>query len=55
MHRKSGFAHGMCRACFEEYLINSGGTGAGQDPPAFTRGVQKALAIEAAQVRIDCN
>ncbi|KAK9803483.1 hypothetical protein WJX73_006996 [Symbiochloris irregularis] len=47
--RQSCFAHGMCRACFEEYLVNSGGTCDGQDPPAFTQGVQRQLAIEAKQ------
>ena len=50
--RQSCFAHGMCRACFEEYLVNSGGTYAGQDPPAFTSGMTKALALEAAQVHL---
>ena len=49
--RQSCFAHGMCRSCFEEYLINSGGTCDGQDPPAFTNGVQRQLALEAQQVR----
>ena len=50
--RQGCFAHGMCRACFEEYLVNSGGTVDGCDPPAFTSGVQKTLLLEAQKVRV---
>jgi len=34
------FAHGMCKACYEEYLEVTGGTSNGADPPAFTAGIQ---------------
>lgn len=39
------FAHGMCRACFQEFLAVSGGiwTDGAADPPAFTKGKKKRV------------
>ncbi|BDA42484.1 probable transcription factor IIIB 90 kDa subunit at N-terminal half [Coccomyxa sp. Obi] len=37
------FAHGMCKACYEEYLEVTGGTSNGADPPAFQKASQREL------------
>ncbi|KAK9267542.1 hypothetical protein L1049_009970 [Liquidambar formosana] len=38
VHKGKGdppFAHGLCRRCYEEFIIISGGLHGGSDPPAF--------------------
>lgn len=46
------FAHGMCRACYVEFLQVAGSSDdAAANPPAFTRGVQKELAAQQAEVQ----
>ena len=35
------FAHGMCRACYVDYVRISGGSVGGADPPAFMRAEAK--------------
>ena len=44
------FAHGMCRACYLEFLQVAGSCEDGAaNPPAFTRGVQRELAAQQAE------
>lgn len=46
------FAHGMCRACYLEFLQVAGSCEEGAaNPPAFTRGVQRELAAQQVEVR----
>ena len=46
------FAHGMCRACYLEFLQVAGSCEDGAaNPPAFTRGVQRELSAQHAEVR----
>ncbi|GBG62695.1 hypothetical protein CBR_g31712 [Chara braunii] len=45
-HKGTGathFAHGLCRSCYEDFLVVSGGLCGGEDPPAFQRAERKRV------------
>ncbi|KAL9225076.1 hypothetical protein vseg_001042 [Gypsophila vaccaria] len=69
-HKGSGsphFAHGLCEACYNEFIKMSGGLDGGSEPPAFQRAERERLAkacsnendksslLDAEQVESNCN
>ncbi|KAK9743052.1 hypothetical protein RND81_03G213700 [Saponaria officinalis] len=69
-HKGSGnphFAHGLCEACYNEFIRISGGLDGGSEPPAFQRAERERLAkacgdendknslLDAEQVETSCN
>ncbi|OVA11069.1 Transcription factor TFIIB [Macleaya cordata] len=50
---KPHFAHGLCKACYDDFIILSGGLQGGSEPPAFQRAERERMAIAATKEKAE--
>ncbi|OVA11333.1 Transcription factor TFIIB [Macleaya cordata] len=50
---KAHFAHGLCKACYDDFIILSGGLQGGSEPPAFQRAERDRMAKAATEEKAE--